>query len=136
MCSSDLDDSIVRGTQLKDNVVKLREYGVKEVHMRIACPPLIYPCEFLNFSSSRSTFDLFTRRVIRDIENTENLTDDILKEYSNPDSEKYNLMIKKMAEILDLDSLKFQRLEDIVKSIGLDKKDLCTHCWDNSSYTE
>ena len=129
-----LDDSIVRGTQLKDNVVKLREAGVKEIHMRIACPPLVYPCVFLNFSSSRSNFDLFTRRVIRDLEGTSELTDDILKAYADPDSEKYQRMIQVMAQHLGLDSLKFQRLEDLVKAIGLPKEDLCTHCWDNSSY--
>ena len=114
-----LDDSIVRGTQLKDNVVKLKEAGVKEIHMRIACPPLIYPCMFLNFSSSRSNFDLFTRRVIRDLEGTADLSDDMLREYANPDSEKYKRMIEVMAEHLGLDSLKFQRLEDLVEAIGL-----------------
>jgi len=129
-----LDDSIVRGTQLKDNVVKLKECGVKEVHMRIACPPLVYPCAFLNFSSSRSNFDLFTRRVIRDLEGTSDLTEEILKPYTDPDSEKYKKMLDVMAQHLQLDSLKFQRLEDIVKAIGLPKEELCTHCWDNSSY--
>ena len=128
------DDSIVRGTQLKDNVVKLKECGVKEVHMRIACPPLVYPCVFLNFSSSRSNFDLFTRRVIRDLEGTSDLTEEILKPYTDPDSEKYKKMLEVMAQHLQLDSLKFQRLEDIVKAIGLPKEELCTHCWDNSSY--
>ncbi len=131
-----LDDSIVRGTQLKDNVVKLRECGVKEVHMRIACPPLVYPCKFLNFSSSRSTFDLFTRRVIRDLEGTSELTDEILAPYCDPDSDKYKQMIDIMAQHLQLDSLKFQRLDDLVEALGLPREDLCTHCWDNSSYME
>jgi len=131
-----LDDSIVRGTQLKDNVVKLRECGVKEVHIRIACPPLIYPCCFLNFSTSRSTFDLFARRVIRDLEGTSELTDEILKPYSDPDSEKYKEMVRVMCQHLQLDSLQFQRLDDLVKAIGLPKEQLCTHCWDNSSYME
>ena len=72
-----MDDSIVRGTQLKDNIVKLHDTGIKEIHMRIACPPLIFPCKFLNFSTSRSTYDLYTRRVIRDMEGTDNLTDEI-----------------------------------------------------------
>ena len=128
-----LDDSIVRGTQLKDNVVKLRECGVKEVHMRIACPPLLYPCLFLNFSTSRSTFDLFTRRVIRDLEGTSELTDELLLPYTNPDSDKYKKMLEVMAKHLQLDSLKFQRLDDLVRAIGLPKECLCTHCWDNSS---
>ncbi|MGL5681559.1 MAG: amidophosphoribosyltransferase [Marinifilaceae bacterium] len=131
-----LDDSIVRGTQLKDNVVKLIETGVKEVHMRIACPPLVYPCKFLNFSTSRSTFDLFTRRVIRDLEGTEDLTDEMLAEYSNQNSDKYNTMIEVMRQHFQLDSLRFQRLEDLVEAIGLPKEKLCTHCFDNSSYTE
>lgn len=129
-----LDDSIVRGTQLKDNVVKLLESGVKEVHMRIACPPLIYPCKFLNFSTSRSTFDLFTRRVIRDMEGTSELTDEILAQYQDPDNDKYKEMIRVMCQHLQLDTLKFQRLDDLVNAIGLPKEQLCTHCWDNSSY--
>ncbi len=129
-----LDDSIVRGTQLKDNVVKLLEAGAKEVHMRIACPPLIFPCGFLNFSTSRSTFDLFTRRVIRDIEGTDKLTDEILKQYIDHNGEKYKEMVSTMARHLQLTSLKFQHLDDIVEAIGLPKEELCTHCWDNSSY--
>lgn len=131
-----LDDSIVRGTQLKDNVVKLIESGIKDVHMRIACPPLIYPCYFLNFSTSRSSFDLYTRRVIRDLEGTSNLTDEILSHYSNQDSEKYQRMVEVMREHLKLTTLKFQRLEDLVNGIGLPKEQLCTHCFDNSSYME
>lgn len=131
-----LDDSIVRGTQLKDNVVKLLESGIKEIHMRIACPPLVYPCLFLNFSTSRSSFDLYTRRVIRDLEGTSNLTEAILAEYSNQNSEKYIRMVEVMREHLKLDTLKFQRLEDLVSSIGLPKDQLCTHCFDNSSYLE
>lgn len=131
-----MDDSIVRGTQLKDNVVKLLESGVKEIHMRIACPPLVYPCRFLNFSTSRSTFDLYTRRIIRDIEGTEKLSDEILAEYANPDSAKYAEMVSIMGRHLQLTTLKFQRLEDLVKAIGLPKSELCTHCWDNSSYVE
>lgn len=131
-----LDDSIVRGTQLKDNVGKLLESGAKEVHMRIACPPLIFPCRFLNFSTSRSTFDLYTRRIIRDMEGHDRLTDDILVEYANPDSEKHKEMVHIMGKHLQLTSLKFQRLDDIIEAIGLPKEQLCTHCWDNSSYVE
>lgn len=131
-----MDDSIVRGTQLKDNVVKLLDAGVNEIHMRIACPPLIFPCKFLNFSTSRSTFDLYTRRIIRDMEGTDKLTDQILTQYVDPDSEKYKEMVRLMSTHLQLTSLKFQRLDQIVNSIGLPKDQLCTHCWDNSSYTE
>lgn len=131
-----LDDSIVRGTQLKDNVVKLRECGIKEVHIRIACPPLLYPCQFLNFSTSRSTFDLFCRRVIRDLEGTSELTDEIIKQYEDPDSEKHKEMVEVMRQHLQIDSLQFQRLDDLIAAIGVNKSDLCTHCWDNSSYVE
>lgn len=129
-----LDDSIVRGTQLKDNVVKLIESGIKEVHMRIACPPLIYPCHFLNFSTSRSSFDLFTRRIIRDLEGTTDLTDEILSQYSDCESPKYKRMVEVMRDHLKLTTLRFQRLDDLVESIGLPKEELCTHCFDNSSY--
>ena len=131
-----LDDSIVRGTQLKDNVVKLIDAGVKEVHMRIACPPLIYPCKFLNFSTSRSNFDLYTRRVIRDMEGSSELTEEILQEYVDCNSAKHKEMVNIMCKNMQLTSLKFQRLEDLVAAIGLPKCKLCTHCWDNSSYTE
>ena len=131
-----MDDSIVRGTQLKDNVVKLLDAGVKEIHMRIACPPLIFPCRFLNFSTSRSTYDLYARRVIRDIEGTDNIPDEVFEQYTNPDSDKYKEMVSIMCRHLQLTSLKFQRLDDLVAAIGLKKEDLCTHCWDNSSYDE
>lgn len=131
-----LDDSIVRGTQLKDNVVKLIEAGAKRIHIRIACPPLIYPCVFLNFSTSRSTFDLFTRRVIRELEGTDNFTPQMLKEYADPKSERYANMLESMRKTIGADTLKFQHLDDLVKAIGLPKEDLCTHCWDCSSYME
>jgi amidophosphoribosyltransferase len=125
-----LDDSIVRGTQLKDNTVDLRKSGAAEVHMRIACPPLLYPCEFLNFSQSRTPLELAGRKAVFQLEGP---TDD-LAEYSDPDSEKYRKMVKKIARTLDLDSLIYQRLDDLVEAIGLPKEKLCTHCWDGSSY--
>lgn len=128
-----LDDSIVRGTQLKDNVVKLVEAGVKDVHIRIACPPLIYPCCFLNFSSSRSSFDLYTLRVIRELEGTEDFSDEILKEYATHGTERYDNMVEVMRQRIGVTSLKFMRLEDLVEAIGLPKEHLCTHCWDKSS---
>lgn len=131
-----MDDSIVRGTQLKDNVVKLIEAGVKEIHMRIACPPLIFPCRFLNFSSSRSTFDLYTRRVIRDMEGTDKFSEELLTQYADPDSQKHKEMVDIMGRNLNLTSLKFQRLDHVVEAIGLPKCELCTHCFDNSSYVE
>ncbi len=128
-----LDDSIVRGTQLKDNIIKLVEAGAAEMHIRVACPPLIYPCMFLNFSTSRSTFDLFTLRVIRELEGTEEFSDALLAEYADEKSEKHAAMVEAMRRRIGADSLKFQHLADLVRSIGLPKDELCTHCWDNSS---
>jgi amidophosphoribosyltransferase len=125
-----LDDSIVRGTQLKDTTLDLRKSGAAEVHMRSACPPLLYPCEFLNFSQSRTPLELAGRKAVFQLEGA---TDD-LAEYSNPDSEKYSKMVDKIAKTLDLDSLIYQRLDDLVDAIGLPKEKLCTHCWDGSSY--
>ena len=125
-----LDDSIVRGTQLKDCASQLRMSGATEVHMRIACPPLLYPCIFLNFSQSRSVYTLAGRNAIRQIDGDEKDID----EYLNPDSEKYRKMIECINMNLGLDSLKYQRLDDLVKAIGLPREKLCTHCWDGSSY--
>ena len=125
------EDSIVRGTQLKDNVQILYDYGAKEVHMRPACPTLTYPCEFLNFSTSRATTDLAGRRAIEQIEG---LDDQFLEDYATDGSEKNLAMIDKIRQRLRLTSLKYQRLEDLVESIGQPKERLCTHCWDGSSY--
>jgi amidophosphoribosyltransferase len=125
-----LDDSIVRGTQLKDNTIDLRKAGAAEVHMRIACPPLLYPCDFLNFSQSGSPMELAGRHAISQMDaGVHNLS-----EYADPDSEKHKKMVDKIAENLDLDSLLYQRLDDLVDAIGLPKEKLCTHCWDGSSY--
>ena len=126
-----LDDSIVRGTQLKDNIRDLYNEGIKEIHMRIACPPLIYPCEFLNFSRSKNTTDLASRATILQLEGTENAD---LNKYSNPDTEEYKTMVDRIRQNLDLTTLKFQRLTDLVDAIGLPKEKLCTHCWDGSSF--
>ena len=125
------EDSIVRGTQLKDNVQILFDYGAREVHMRPACPTLIYPCEFLNFSTSRSTLDLAGRQAITEIEGRD---DRFLDEYARAGSEKNVQMVANICDRLKLTSLKFQRLEDLVDAIGLPKERLCTHCWDGSSY--
>lgn len=126
-----LDDSIVRGTQLQDNVQVLMKSGAKEVHVRPACPTLVYPCEFLNFSTSRSTLDLAGRKAIKEIEGAEDAN---LKEYADPDSPKCAAMIEKIREKMNVTSLRFQRLDDLVEAIGLPKKKLCTHCWDGSSH--
>ena len=126
-----LDDSIVRGTQLKGNVRDLHKAGIKEVHMRIACPPLTYPCDFLNFSRSRSNLDLATHKAVKQLEGKENVD---MKDYSDSNNEKYHAMVERIRKNLDLTSLKFQKLEDLVEAIGLPKEKLCTHCWDGSGY--
>lgn len=132
-CGIFLDDSIVRGTQLKDNVLDLHEAGIKEVNMRIACPPLTYPCEFLNFSRSRSSLELATYKAVNELEEKEGVD---MKEYSDCNSEKYKAMVDKIREHLGLTTLTFQTLEDLVEAIGLPKERLCTHCFDGSSYFE
>ena len=126
-----LDDSIVRGTQLKDNVQDLYRAGAKEIHMRIACPPLTYPCEFLNFSRSRATSDLASRTAILQLEGTEDVD---LQAYSNPESDKYQSMVEQIRKNLGFTTLRYQKLGDLVDAIGLPKEKLCTHCWDGSSY--
>ena len=130
-CGIFLDDSIVRGTQLKDNVQHLHAGGIKEVHMRIACPPLTHACEFLNFSRSRCSADLAARHAIIQLEGTENVN---LKEYSDESNGKYTAMVERIRKNLNLTTLKFQKLGDLVDAIGLPKEKLCTHCWDGSSY--
>jgi amidophosphoribosyltransferase len=125
-----LDDSIVRGTQLRDNTRDLRKAGAAEIHMRIACPPLLYPCNFLNFSQSRSTLELAGRRAISELGGRE----EELENYANPDNPAYQAMVDKIAGRLDLDTLVYQRLDDLVAAIGLPKEKLCTHCWDGTGY--
>ena len=139
------DDSIVRGTQLRDNVRGLFDLGAKEVHMRIACPPLIYGCPFINFSASKTDMELLTRQVIHDLEDDQNRTPggiggeastphEVLQEYAKTDSEKYRAMVEEMGRRLGLSSLQFNTLEILIKAIGLPKCKVCTHCFDGSSY--
>jgi amidophosphoribosyltransferase len=125
------EDSIVRGTQLQDTIKFLFGCGALEVHMRPACPTLIFPCEFLNFSTSQSTLDLAGRRAIKAIEGEE---DKYLDEYAIAGSEKNLAMIDNIRQRLNLTTLKFQKLNDLVQAIGLPKEKLCTHCWDGSSH--
>lgn len=125
------EDSIVRGTQLKDNTQKLYEEGAREVHLRVACPTLLFSCEFLNFSISRTRLDLAGRTAIQEIEGREDVD---MEEYMDENSEKHKLMVEKIRIRLRLTTLKFQKMEDLVKAIGLPKEKLCTHCWDHSSY--
>ncbi|MCI7579645.1 MAG: amidophosphoribosyltransferase [Prevotella sp.] len=124
------DDSIVRGTQLRDNVRTFFECGAKEVHARISCPPLVYGCPFIGFTSSKSDLELITRRIIRDFEGDENAK---LKEYATTDSPEYKKMVDEIAKRLGLTTLKFNKIESLIESIGLPKCKVCTHCFDGSS---
>lgn len=123
------EDSIVRGTQLKDTIQRLYDCGAKEVHMRPACPPLTFGCKFLNFSRSRSELDLAGRKAIKELEGVDNAH---LREYCDPSSEKYCAMVENIRARLQLTSLKYQTLDDLVKAIGLPKEKLCTYCWDGA----
>jgi amidophosphoribosyltransferase len=125
------DDSIVRGTQLRDNVADLRKGGAKEVHVRISCPPLIYPCQFINFTASKSEMELITRRVIERLEGDASKN---LQEYATTNSDKYNAMVEEIRKDLKLDSLKFASIETVIRAIGLPKCKVCTHCFDGSSH--
>ncbi len=121
------EDSIVRGTQLRRQIQRLFDSGAKEVHMRPACPPLVYSCKFLNFSRSRSELDLAGRWAIKDLigKDVDNPAD-----YIDPESDNYKAMVDVIRKKLQLTTLKYQRLEDLVKAIGLPKEKLCTYCWD------
>lgn len=124
-----IDDSIVRGTQLRETTEYLFESGAKEVHIRPACPPLFYGCKYLNFSRSTSDMDLITRRVITELEGREP-DDALIQEYVNPDSEKYQKMIEVICKQLHFTSLRYHRLDDMISAVGIDKDKLCTYCWD------
>ena len=125
------DDSIVRGTQLRDNVKVLYEYGAKEVHIRIACPPLIYACPFVGFTASKSPLELITRRIIAELEGD---ADKNLEKYATTGSPEYEKMVSIIAERFGLTTLKFNTLETLIESIGLPKCKVCTHCFDGSSW--
>ena len=125
------DDSIVRGTQLRDSAKMLHEKGAKEGHMRIPSPPLIFECPFVNFSASKSSLDLITRRIIKDFEGDDTKN---LQAYATTDSPEYKRMVAEICRRLNLDSLKFSKLETIVEAIGLPKCKICTHCFDGSSF--
>ena len=127
-----IDDSIVRGTQLSQTVSYLIDNGAKEIHVRSACPPIMYGCKYLNFSRSVSDLELITRRVIRDLEGieAEEVSQELLAEYTDSKTEKHQAMVEEIRKRLKFDSLRFQDLEDTVKAIGVDKCKLCTYCWD------
>ena len=123
-----IDDSIVRGTQLRETTEFLYSSGAKEVHIRPACPPLLYGCKYLNFSRSTSEMDLITRRVIRDMEGEGRHVD--LDAYADPQSERYQTMVENIGKQLNFTSLRYNRLDDMIDSVGIDRCRLCTYCWD------
>ena len=123
-----IDDSIVRGTQLRETTEFLYSSGAKEVHIRPACPPLLYGCKYLNFSRSTSEMDLITRRVIRDMEGEGRHVD--LDAYADPESERYQTMVENIGKQLNFTSLRYNRLDDMIDSVGIDRCKLCTYCWD------
>lgn len=124
-----IDDSIVRGTQLRETVEYLYDAGVKEVHVRPACPPIMFACKYLNFSRSTSVMDLITRRVIADLEQVDVVSDELAKEYINPDSPKYKLMVDEICKCMNFDTLKYHRIDDLIASIGIEPCKLCTYCF-------
>lgn len=123
-----IDDSIVRGTQTRETTEFLYASGAKEVHIRTACPPLVYGCKYLNFSRSNSEMELITRRVIARLEGGEP-SKEVLEEYTHPDSPKYDKMVEEICKELHFTSLRFHRLDDMLKSTGLPEECLCTYCW-------
>lgn len=124
-----IDDSIVRGTQLRETTEFLFDSGAKEVHVRPACPPLLYGCKFLNFSRSNSEMDLISRRVINDIEGG-NVSKEVLEEYSNPETERYDKMQQCICKQMNFTSLNFSRIDDMIQACGVDRCKLCTYCFD------
>ena len=124
-----IDDSIGRGTQMRETTEFLYESGAKEVHIRPACPPLLFGCKYLNFSRSGSELELIARRVINELEGCE-ADEETVRSYADPDSEKYQKMVDGICEKLHFTSLRFHRLDDMIEAVGLPKEDLCTYCWD------
>jgi len=127
------DDSIVRGTQLRDNVRTFFENGAEEVHVRISCPPLVYGCPFIGFTTSKSDMELITRRIIKDFEGDDKKN---LERYAKTGTPEYQRMVDEIARRLGLTSVKFATLEDLIESIGLPKERVCTHCFDGTSYVK
>lgn len=124
-----IDDSIVRGTQLKETAEFLYQSGAKEVHVRPACPPIMFACKYLNFSRSTSEMDLISRRVIAYLEGTENVPLEVLQDYANPDHPKYHAMVDEICKRMKFNSLQFHRLDDLTEAIGIDSCKLCTYCF-------
>lgn len=122
-----IDDSIVRGTQLRETTEFLYQSGAKEVHVRPACPPLLYGCKYLNFSRSKSDLDLITRRIIREWEGDNDVN--VLDEYADPNSDRYAAMLEEIRKRQNFTSLRYHRLDDLIKSIGIDACQVCTYCF-------
>ena len=123
-----IDDSIVRGTQLRETAEFLYESGAKEVHIRPACPPLLFGCKYLNFSRSTSEMELIARRVIEELEGGP-VSREVVEEYADPDSEKYQKMVDGICEKLNFTSLRYHRLDDMLDAVGIDHDKMCTYCW-------
>ena len=124
-----IDDSIVRGTQLGETTEFLYDNGAKEVHIRTGCPPIMFGCRYINFSRSTSEMELISRRVINELEGREVTDKETLKEYTDPNSEKYEKMVEAVGRKLNFTSLSYLRLDDMLDSVGIDKSKLCTYCW-------
>ena len=126
-----IDDSIVRGTQLRETTAFLYRSGAKEVHVRPACPPILFGCKYINFSRSTSEQELIARRVITEEEGAV-VPREVLDDYANPDSDRYERMVEKIRKQLDFTSLRYNRLDDMLDSVGIDRSRLCTWCWDGN----
>lgn len=125
-----VDDSIVRGTQLRETLSYLYENGADKIHVRSACPPIMFGCKYLNFSRSYSPMELISRRVIAELEGTEDVPAEVLEQYADSTTEKYAAMVERIREISGFDTLKYQTLENLLESVQVDKCKLCTYCWD------
>ena len=124
-----IDDSIVRGTQLRETAEFLFESGATEVHVRPACPPIMFGCKYLNFSRSKSEMELISRRTVAELEGTEDVSEAVLKEYCDPDSERYQRMVDSICHKLKFTSLRYHRLDDMMAAVGIAPEKLCTYCW-------
>jgi amidophosphoribosyltransferase len=127
------EDSIVRGTQLRDIIKRVFENGAREVHLRPACPPLIHGCRFLNFSRSKSELDLAARRAVKELEGD---ASQHLDEYADASTERYAAMVDRIRQRLGLTTLCYQRLPDMIAAIGLPRERLCTFCWNGEALHE
>lgn len=127
-----IDDSIVRGTQLSETAQFLFDSGAKEVHIRTGCPPIMFGCKYLNFSRSTSEMELIARRVVNELEGREVTDKETLQKYADPNSKEYENMLEEIRKKLDFTTLSYLRLDDMLDSVGIDKSQLCTYCWDGN----